>query len=491
MFPYSCILRAHQFAAAVYVDKFHSWRISITYPLLNHARRLMFLVAGADKADMLRRIHLDPPGDDPVPIQRIAAQGAVEWLLDSAAAAHLPKGADIMKVLAGDLGGTKTLLMIGECRGAQVSSLYEQRYDSAAFSNLLPMVQTFLRDAGDHAQGVERACIAVAGPVSESPDGQSASITNLPWRFDSGSLAAQLGIARVRLVNDFQGVGYGIEALGEEDIVTLQMGTPRACGPRVVLGAGTGLGEGVLVWAHDFYEVLPSEGGHADFAPTDAEQIELLRALLTDFDHVSCERLICGQGLVRIYEFLRARHVAPESEALRDAMAEGDAAAAISAAALAKTDRLAQAALDLFVRLVRRTGRQSRTYRARHRRCLRRRRHRRENSRQTARRRLHESLSRQRPHGRTARRYAGTRGDQSPRRVARRCLGGESFINIGRNSASVLRYWQESPALRCANAVYIESWRHSRASAAAQCLHNHHFIHRTQRCVPSRAPHHR
>ncbi len=256
-----------------------------------------------------------------------------------------------MKVLAGDLGGTKTLLMIGECRGAQVTSLYEQRYESAAFDNLLPMLQTFLHSAGDHARGLERACIAVAGPVTETPDGQSASITNLPWRFDSGSLAEQLGIAHVRLINDFQGVGYGIEALGEADVVTLQNGAPRAGGPRVVLGAGTGLGEGVLVWARDFYEVLPSEGGHADFAPTDAEQIELLRSLLTEFDHVSCERLICGQGLVRIYEFLRARNVAPESEALRTAMARGDVAAAISAAGLAKTDKLAQAALDLFVRL--------------------------------------------------------------------------------------------------------------------------------------------
>lgn len=91
LFPYSCILHAHQLVAGVYVDKFHSWRISITYPLLNHARRLMFLVAGADKADMLHHIHVDPPGNNPVPIQRIAAQGVVEWLIDSAAAARLPK----------------------------------------------------------------------------------------------------------------------------------------------------------------------------------------------------------------------------------------------------------------------------------------------------------------------------------------------------------------------------------------------------------------
>lgn len=256
-----------------------------------------------------------------------------------------------MKVLAGDLGGTKTLLMIGECRGAEVEPLFERRYDSAAFDNLLPMMQIFLREAGDHAQGVDRACIAVAGPVTVQPDGQSASITNLPWRFDSVSLAKQLAIARVRLVNDFQGVGYGIEALGDEDVVTLQCGTPRARGPRVVLGAGTGLGEGVLAWAHDYYEVLPSEGGHSDFAPTDAEQIELLRALMDEFDHVSIERLVCGSGLVRIYEFLRARDVAPENAALRAAMAQGDAAAEISAAALAGSDHLAQAALDLFTRL--------------------------------------------------------------------------------------------------------------------------------------------
>ncbi len=92
LFPYTCILHADRLVAAVYVDKFHSWRISFTYPLLNHACRLMFLVAGADKAEMLRRIHVDPPGSDPVPIQRIAAQGAVDWLLDAAAAVHLPKG---------------------------------------------------------------------------------------------------------------------------------------------------------------------------------------------------------------------------------------------------------------------------------------------------------------------------------------------------------------------------------------------------------------
>ena len=256
-----------------------------------------------------------------------------------------------MKVLAGDLGGTKTLLMIGECRGAEVHALFEQRYDSAAFGNLLPMLKTFLREAGDHVQNVERACIAVAGPITDLPDGQSASITNLPWRFDSASLQAQLGIARVRLVNDFQGVGYGIEALGEKDLVTLQRGKQQVRGPRVVLGAGTGLGEGVLVWERDFYEVLASEGGHVDYAPTDAEQIELLRALMREHDHVSSERLVCGNGLVRIYEFLRDREVAPENPGTRAAMEKGDAAAEISAAALAGNDHLAQAALDLFVRL--------------------------------------------------------------------------------------------------------------------------------------------
>lgn len=256
-----------------------------------------------------------------------------------------------VKVLAGDLGGTKTLLMIAECHGTRVRVLIEQRYDSAAFPNLLPMLQDFLRHAGQHAADMERACIAVAGPVTETVDGQDASITNLPWRFDNTSLATQTGIARLRLINDFQGVGYGIEALAEEDFVSLQRGAPRAGGPRVVIGAGTGLGMGVLVWMRDFYEVLASEGGHADFAPADAEQIELLRSLQAEFEHVSAERLVCGRGLVRIYEFLRGRQVAPESPAVRAAMSAGDAAAAISTAALVKADRLAETALDLLVRL--------------------------------------------------------------------------------------------------------------------------------------------
>lgn len=91
LFPDTSILREHQqFAAAVYVEKLQTWRVSMTYPILNHARHLLFLVADADKATMLRRIHVEPPGDNPVPIQRIAAQGSVEWLLDSAAAAQLP-----------------------------------------------------------------------------------------------------------------------------------------------------------------------------------------------------------------------------------------------------------------------------------------------------------------------------------------------------------------------------------------------------------------
>ncbi|MDE2088415.1 MAG: glucokinase [Gammaproteobacteria bacterium] len=256
-----------------------------------------------------------------------------------------------MKVLAGDIGGTKTLLLIAECRGRDCSALFERRYASAAYPGLTPMVQAFLGAAGKSGRGLGDACFAVAGPVTTSEQGQYAKTTNLPWEIDQRALSAALDIPRLRLINDFQAVGYGIEALEPRDLEVLQRGLPQPGGPRAVLGAGTGLGTGLLLWQDDHYEALPSEGGHADFAPCDEQQIELLRYLRREHEHVSWERVLSGPGLVNLYAFLRDTGGARESPALRRAMQRGDAAAAISRHALAGRDPLAGQALDLFVRL--------------------------------------------------------------------------------------------------------------------------------------------
>lgn len=257
-----------------------------------------------------------------------------------------------MYVLAGDLGGTKTLLQIAAVRDASCRVVREERYASADFASLVPMISAFLHTHNpEHAYKIEGACLGVAGPVAERGAIQVATLTNLPWKLDSGEIAQALSLTRVRLINDFQAIGYGIAALGADDIVTLQVGQAQAHAPRITLGAGTGLGQGVLIWRDDYYAALPTEGGHASFAPTDAVQMDLQRYLHARFGRVSCERVLSGAGFVLIYQFLRERGDYPESKKLAAATAEGDPAPAITHAALVDKDPLATQAVDLFLRI--------------------------------------------------------------------------------------------------------------------------------------------
>ncbi len=256
-----------------------------------------------------------------------------------------------MKVLAGDVGGTKTLLLVAECDAGGCRKLRQERFESGAYDGLSPMVQGFLSTAGGAAEGLDHACFGIAGPVEGDTGGQRARVTNLPWELDSTQLAATLGLAQVRLINDFQAVGYGIDALAAADLIPLQEGHPVPGGPRVVIGAGTGLGEGLLIWQSGHYEVLPSEGGHTDFAPTDADQVAVFEALRRRYGRVSYERVLSGRGLVNLLEHLpRAPGEQPSAE-LDEAMHAGDPAAAISEFALSGRDRLAERALECFVRI--------------------------------------------------------------------------------------------------------------------------------------------
>jgi len=239
-------------------------------------------------------------------------------------------------ILAGDIGGTKTWLRLS-CAG---KVLREERFDSAAFAGLVPMVAGFLGDVMP-----ESACFGVAGPVRDN----SAQITNLPWRIEADEIAARFAIPRVSLINDFQAVAYGIEALAPGDLLTLQAGQVQEQGPRAVIGAGTGLGEGYLVWQEGAYRALPSEGSHADFAPSDELQVDLWRWLKKRYGHVSWERVVSGPGLEAIYRFLHERGEMEESSLLAETMVAGDPSAAISEFALVHRDPLASAALDLFV----------------------------------------------------------------------------------------------------------------------------------------------
>lgn len=248
-----------------------------------------------------------------------------------------------MPVLSGDIGGTKTLLQLSAVEPGRCQVLAEQRYSSQAYDGLAPMVRDFLRDYGAGHGVPSAACFGVAGPVLDTPGGQQAKLTNLPWQLDSEQLASGIGIAKLRLINDFRAIGYGLELLAAEDLAVLQQGKSEARAVRALVGAGTGLGVGMVVWQGDRYEPLPSEGGHVDFAPTDDQQAALRVHLAQQFGTVSYERLLSGPGLVNIYRYLRLGH-----GAAADVSAEGsDAAARISAAA--ENDPVARAAVELFV----------------------------------------------------------------------------------------------------------------------------------------------
>ena len=252
-----------------------------------------------------------------------------------------------MRVLAGDIGGTKTLLQIAEGKAGRCRAVREQRFDSASYDSLSSIIHEFLKQ--EKNKKITAVCFGIAGPVKTTARGQSVKVTNLPWEIHSQELKRRFKFPQLRLINDFQAVGYGIEALGAKDLVVLQPGEPVGHGPRAVIGAGTGLGQGILIWNLDHYDPVATEGGHANFAPVNEWQIELTRYLLRTIGRASWELILSGHGLVRLYTFFKERGEFPETPALSAAMKNGDAAAAITKAALEQNDGLANQTMDLFV----------------------------------------------------------------------------------------------------------------------------------------------
>ncbi|MBD2345979.1 glucokinase [Anabaena subtropica] len=261
-------------------------------------------------------------------------------------------------LLAGDIGGTKTILRLVEISDSSgLQSIYEESYHSGDFPDLVPMVQQFLAKANVPSTP-EKACFAIAGPVVNN----TAKLTNLVWFLDTERLAQELGIPLISLINDFAAVGYGIFGLSKKDLLTLQVGKNKPEAPIAIIGAGTGLGQGFLIKQGNHYQVFPSEGGHADFAPRNELEFQLLKYLLDkhDIQRVSVERVVSGQGIVAIYQFLRDRKLGTESPEIAQVVRTWeqqagqsektvDPGAAIGKAALEGSDRLSEQTLQLFI----------------------------------------------------------------------------------------------------------------------------------------------
>ncbi len=247
-------------------------------------------------------------------------------------------------VLAADIGGTKTLFQLTM---ENDDVLFEQEYVSQQFESFDLVLTEFLGQAQLKHYEIDRACFAVAGPVF----GRDANVTNLPWQLNADELAKNFNIKHVHLCNDFEAVAHGIACLAEDELVTLQQGEVDETMPRAVIGAGTGLGQALLFPVANGWQVVSTEGGHTDFAPTDKMQVLLLEHLIERFGHVSYERVVSGVGLVTIYKFLRAYGMENENPQLREAMMTGDPAAAISRFANDQQDTLAVESLDLFIQI--------------------------------------------------------------------------------------------------------------------------------------------
>ncbi len=205
-----------------------------------------------------------------------------------------------MRTIAGDIGGTKTLLRCVEDGNA----LLEQRFESGAYVTFDALLTEFIARC---TRPVDAACFAVAGPVLEN----RAEVTNLRWVINAVDLAKAFGIGEIALINDFYAISLGVPLLGPNDRLSLHDGKRRPREPIAILGAGTGLGEAVVIWSGDQWNVVPSEGGHADFAPQDELQTHLFLTLLERYGHVSWERVLSGMGLVNIFTFLGGKAADP------------------------------------------------------------------------------------------------------------------------------------------------------------------------------------
>ncbi|HQT93638.1 MAG: glucokinase [Acidobacteria bacterium 37-71-11] len=243
-------------------------------------------------------------------------------------------------VLAGDVGGTKTLLALAELDGTSVKLLEEERFPSPEYPGLAEIVAEFLARV---QTTVAAACFGVPGAVLDG----SCTTPNLPWVLTERELAAATGVPAVRLINDFAAAAVGVLATPPASLATLQQGAPAAHGTMAVLGAGTGLGQALLLWDGRRYRVHPTEGGHGGFAPEGALQRELLAYLEASFNPVSVERVVSGPGLARVYRFLVERG-APTAPEVARSVEQEDPGAVIAGHALAHTDPACEQALDLF-----------------------------------------------------------------------------------------------------------------------------------------------
>jgi glucokinase len=258
--------------------------------------------------------------------------------------------ADNPKIMAlvGDIGGTKTTLAVISSESGPYLPLLETTFQSRDYPDFLSLAGEYLSLKKIQ---VRHAVFGVAGPVV----GGKSSITNLPWVLDEAKIGETLGLCSVRLINDLQALAEAVPFLRENDLYTLNKGCRATNGTIAVIAPGTGLGEAYLTWSGKNYRAHPSEGGHADFSPTNEFEICLFQYLFSRFNHVSFERVCSGKGIANIYGYLKEHGPSDEPRCPALLFDPGkDPTPAIIQSALdpEKPCRICRIALDAFISIL-------------------------------------------------------------------------------------------------------------------------------------------
>lgn len=254
--------------------------------------------------------------------------------------------------LVGDIGGTKTNICLVDSDKRDV--IFEKSYPSKDYDSLRTIVKKVIEeDLSDKSairnqqSAIDMACFGVAGPIK---DGRCEA-TNLPWLIDSRKIAEVLKIkpSQVFLLNDLEAGAYGIDLLKEKDFYLLNKGDPQKYGARCLISPGTGLGESIIFWDGKKYKPCPSEGGHTDFAPKNKIEINLLSWLINKYGRVSYERILCGPGLLNVYNFFKETTYQDTPKWLLERLKNEDPSAVISELGMQKKDECCEKALEIFV----------------------------------------------------------------------------------------------------------------------------------------------
>ena len=250
-------------------------------------------------------------------------------------------------VLAGDIGGTKTMLALYKVSKGEFTLLRSQRFSSASYKGFIDILEEFIQE--QEKEAIRHFCLGVAGPVFSN----KVNLTNLNYTIDAEEIAAHFGLDDVTLINDLEATAYGLSLLNPENIRQLIQPEAEPYGNMAIIAPGTGLGEAGLYFDGTEYHVFPTEGGHCDFAPRTALDMALCNYLQNKFGVVSVERLLSGPGIVSIFEFLAEDMERPVSAQYLEnyhAASDKQKPAVISTSAVEKKEEVCVEAMEMFVR---------------------------------------------------------------------------------------------------------------------------------------------